>query len=112
MYRKIWTPVVDENLRLAKQVDNKFDRYAVQGLCTVNGDEEKEVGHIPKEISRIMSSIIDDTDCNITVTVTGEYRGSKGGKGLEVPIKIVVASVNRQKIKKIERQLKGKPCVE
>lgn len=105
VYSQTWTPILDESIELIKEPDNPFDRFAVKGTC-----KDRDVGHIPREVSKILTSVMDQ--CDVQAHVFGEPRGAKGGKGTEVPIKLTIGSNERKTITKLQRQLKKKKCVE
>ena len=105
VYSQTWTPILDENIGLIREPDNPFDRFAIKGTC-----KDRDVGHLPREVSKILFSVMDQ--CDVQAQVFGKPRGAKGGKGIEVPIKVTIGSDVRKTITKLERQLRKKKCVE
>ena len=66
--------------------------------------------NLTKEISKIIHSVIETI--TIDASVFGEARGARGGKGLEVPIKLVCSSDNRLELRTLDKRLKKKVYVE
>ena len=55
MYQTLWTPVIGETLSLAVGPTNPHDSYAVavvQG--SGRGRDETIVGHVPRNVSRVI----------------------------------------------------------
>ena len=79
-YKDIWSPFVGEMLRLTVEHTNPHDSFAV----AVEKDGTA-VGHIPKNISRIVSFFL-KKDGNVGFCeVTGTKVNRGAGLGLEIP---------------------------
>ena len=82
VYKEYWTPVIGQTLHTRKEEGNPKDKYAV-----AVAKEERTVGHMPQEVSRISWYFLDNGG-EITCEVTGRRKLSAiPGKGLEVPCK-------------------------
>ena len=79
-YKDIWTPAVGEVLVLKHEPDNVKEKSAV--AVHKEGDV---VGHVPYNISSLLSNFL-KRDCNKGfVEVTGSHVNHGAGYGLEVP---------------------------
>ena len=87
VYKDDWNPSIGDIFALEIEETNQHDRYAVAVLVN-----EVIVGHIPREISKIVYYFI--RNCG---TVTGEVEDRrKRGKGLEIPcIYVFVKTLRR-----------------
>lgn len=55
VYRNSWISQREETLSVKHKEDNLFDRYAIAAVKRDQGNpREKVVGHLPKEISRLL----------------------------------------------------------
>ena len=55
VFRKIWEPVIEEELKCAHEVGNEYDVFSVK-TCQGSGET---VGHLPGEISRATKFLLD-----------------------------------------------------
>ena len=55
VFRKIWEPVIEEELKCAHKVGNEYNVFSIK-TCHGNG---KTVGHLPREISRATKFLLD-----------------------------------------------------
>ena len=55
VFRKIWEPVIEEELKCAHEVGNEYDVFSIK---TCQGSR-KTVGHLPREISRETKFLLD-----------------------------------------------------
>jgi len=92
-YKNVWTPFVGEVLHVEQEAHNPEDRFAVAVLKT------GIVGHVPREISRIVWYFIEHNG-TVSCEVTGHR---KRGIGLEVPCRYTFCAK-----KKLIRQLQKK----
>ena len=80
-YIDSWDPKVgDENLDLVPEEDNKHDDFAVAIKF-----EDRIVGHVPKNLSKIMSRFTKIPSCSLRCKVTGKRVNRGAGYGLEIP---------------------------
>ena len=82
VYGEEWIAVLGEELFCEWEIGNVVDRYTV----AVKKDSGETVGHVPKKISRICSSFLQQGYV-LTATVTGRRRYSSDlvQGGLEIP---------------------------
>ena len=81
-YIDSWDPKVsDENLELVPEEDNEDDDFAVAIKF-----EDRIVGHVPKNLSKIMNRFTKITSCSLRWKVTGKRVNRGAGYGLEIPI--------------------------
>ena len=82
VYGEDWIAVLGEKLVCEREIGNVVDRYAV----AVKKDSGKTVGHMPKKISRMCSSFLQQGYV-FTATVTGccRYSSDLLQGGLEIP---------------------------
>lgn len=81
-YMEIWTPKVgDENICLKSENDNEHDKFAVAVLF-----EERVVGHVPKNLSKLFNQFLKIPNCTIGCKVTGKRVNRGAGYGLEIPV--------------------------
>ena len=100
VYKSIWTPILNEQLRPFQEHGNAEDLFAV-AVCT-SGD--LKVGHVPREIARICWYFLEH-DGEIVCTVTGTRRRSPLAQGgLEIPCKLKFIG-KRKHIKKLKKLL-------
>ena len=96
VYKTIWTPYVGEELLLAIEENNLFDRRAVAVLK--NGEI---VGHMPHELAQFSWFFLKRDSGSIKAVVTGKR---KKGLGLEVPCDYNYHGPQRM-MKKLEKLL-------
>uniref|UniRef100_A0A1X7SH94 HIRAN domain-containing protein n=1 Tax=Amphimedon queenslandica TaxID=400682 RepID=A0A1X7SH94_AMPQE len=80
VYKRIWTPYMNEKLTATPAEDNPFDKYAVAVM-----KNEDIVGHIPRKLAKVSWHFI-KRGGEIKITVTGKRQK---GLGLEVPCEYV-----------------------
>ena len=81
-YIDSWDPKVgDENLELVPKEDNEHDDFAVAIKF-----EDRIVGHIPKNLSKIMNRFTKILSCLLRCKVTGNRVIRGAGYGLEIPV--------------------------
>ena len=108
VYKNVWTPVLNEQLRTAQEHGNAQDLFAV-AVCKedttstgISGD--LKVGHVPRVIARICWYFLEH-DGEIVCTVTGTRRRSPLAQGgLEIPCKLKFIGKPKQ-IKKLKKLL-------
>ena len=69
MYEEDWIAVLGEELSCDREIGNVIDRYTV----AVKKDSGETVGHVPKKISRMCSSFLQQGYA-LTAIVTGRRR--------------------------------------
>ena len=77
IYKAIWTPVIGEELTVIPEEANDHDPHAIAVL-----KDEVIVGHVPRELSRILFFFLRRLRSSIVCEITGRR---KHGLGLEVP---------------------------
>lgn len=108
-YRISWIPEKDEVLAVQHEDGNQYDQYAVAAYKR-DMSHNKTVGHLPKEISRLVTFLLIH-GAQISVRVVDEkYRRSllvQGG--LEIPVKVTIimdySETNRKIMNKFENLL-------
>ena len=55
VYKGIWSPLIGEELNCKKEVENKYDKFAVAIYRNTLVDESV-VGHVPLNLSKFFSS--------------------------------------------------------
>ncbi len=81
VYKDVWTPVVGEVLLLKREPNNVRDNCAVAVL-----KEGQVVGHIPYNISAIVSHFLSRDNNKAFAEVTGDRVNRGGGYGLLLPL--------------------------
>lgn len=99
VYKTIWTPHLGEELVLATENGNLFDRHAVAVI-----KDGEVVGHMPHELARFSWFFLKRDGGTIKAVVTGKR---KKGLGLEVPCDYVYSGPQKmlKKLKKLLSQL-------
>lgn len=69
VYKQVWTAVFGEELYTEQELGNVFDCYVI----AVKKDSGETVGHLPKKISRICSTFIQEGG-EIMCTVIGNQK--------------------------------------
>ena len=77
IYKEVWRPIVGERLLVTNEVGNAHDRRAVSVQ-----KEGQIVGHVPRQISRIIFYFLRREGTAGICVIVGRR---KKGKGLEVP---------------------------
>ena len=81
-YMDIRTPKVgDENFCLKSENENQHDKFSVAIVL-----EERLVGHVPKNLSKIFHQFMKIPNCTIGCKVTGKRVNRGAGYGLEIPV--------------------------
>ena len=72
MYQTVWTPAVGETLRLTVEPTNSHNIYAV--VLIQNGRDRivRVVGHVPRNVSHVISFFLKKDGCVGYCEVTGE----------------------------------------
>ena len=112
VYMNIWEPLVGECLKSRKKPTNEMDKTAVAMICINSYSEEVVVGHVPKNMSKIVFVFLSLPQCALDIFVTGKRINRGGGCGLEIPADFYFygpqKAINwlKNKINKIEEKLK------
>ena len=78
----IWTAKVGgKNYCLKSEIENQLDKFAVAIVL-----EERIVGHVPKNVSKIFHQFMKIPNCIIGCKVTGKRVNHGAGYGLEIPV--------------------------
>ena len=86
-YKKYWDLVENKCLHCAPEKENTYDYFAIK-MCQKDG---KIVGHLPLEISRLTTYLLDrGARVTATLTSTSYYAYSLVQGGLEIPCLIKV----------------------
>ena len=81
-YIDSWDPKVgDENLELVPEEDNEHDDFAA-----AIKSEDRIVGHVPKNLSKIMNRFTKIPSCSLRCKVTGKRVNRGAGYVLEIPV--------------------------
>ena len=108
-YRKVWKPEIGQEILVKRQPDNPYDKYAVSAhihLKKTTENQEILIGHLPREISKIVSGLLQKERAVTEATVFDEKeRGAPGGKGLELPIRLKLKSNDLKLLKRTEKCL-------
>jgi len=92
-YRAIWTPTLHEIQLIIHERSNPYDRYAIAATKSLPGTlvVESTVGHLPKEISRLMRFIMLHGAAIVVVKILNtHHRTPLVQGGLEIPIQVIV----------------------
>ena len=80
-YRCFWPdPYVNEVLPATPESDNPYDSFAVAIVR-----EKNVVGHVPREISKIVSQFLNEDGTTVSCRVAGLPVDRRIKKGVEVP---------------------------
>ena len=95
IYKDVWEPIVGEELECKIEDNNEHDRHAVAVM-----KEDRVVGHIPREHSKVCKFFIKRGGC-INVVVCGKRENR--GQGLQIPSKYTFdgSSFDIAKLKKL-----------
>ena len=85
VYVNIWEPLVGECLKSRKEPTNEMDKTAVAVICINSYSEEVVVGHVPKNMSKILFMFLSLPHCALDIFVTGNRIILGGGYGLKIP---------------------------
>lgn len=87
-----WTPAIGQEIHFKREVDNKYDKYAVAGVF-----EDAIVGRVPKELTKCFSKIVEHKDLEIKAHVYDEKKKrSQSRKGLEILLDVKVEGSKKQ----------------
>ena len=90
-YKDIWTPKVrDENFCLKSESENQHDKFAVAIPL-----EEKVVGHVPINLSKIFHQFLKIPNCTIGCKVTGKLVNRGAGYVLEIPVQYIFVGAEK-----------------
>ena len=81
----MWTPAVGETLRLTVEPTNSHDIYAVALIQDGRDRTVRVVGHVPRNVSRVISFFLKKGGHVGYCEVTGERTNRGAGLGLEIP---------------------------
>ena len=82
-YMDIWTPKVGYgNFCLKSENENQHDKFAFAIVL-----EERLVGHVPKNLSKMFHQFMKIPNCTIGCKVTGKRVNRGAGYGLEIPVR-------------------------
>ena len=113
VFRKIWEPVIEEELKCAHEVGNEYDVFSIK-TCQGSG---KTVGHLPREISRATKFLL-DRGATVNAKLSSEhYRKSplfQGGLEIACIITVTMPGTVRnhmviERYKEIVERLYCKP---
>ena len=82
-----------------------MEKTAVAVICINSYSEEVVVGHVPKNMSKIVFMFLFLPHCPLNILVTGKRINRRGGYGLEIPANFYFYGPEN-KINKIEEKLK------
>ena len=85
VHMNIWKPPVGECLKRRKEPTNKMEKTAVAVIRINSYIEEVVVGHVPKNMSKIVFMFPFLPHCALDIFVTGKRISRGGGYGLEIP---------------------------
>ena len=78
VYMNIWEPLVGECLKSRKEPTKEMDKAAVAVICINSYNDEVVVGHVPKNMSKIVYMFLSLPHCALDIFVTGK-RTNRGG---------------------------------
>ena len=85
VYINIWETLVGECLKSRKEPTNELDKTAVAMTRINSYSEEVVVGHVPKNISKIVFMFLSLPHCALDIFVTRRRVNHGGGYGLDIP---------------------------
>lgn len=104
VYKNIWTPIIGESLvcKEDKRVEaQELDKNAIGTYKLMDGNETL-VGHLPIELSKLISFFIEIGDNHVNATVTGKR---KREIGLSVPAKFICFTSSKSYAKILHGEL-------
>ena len=104
IYKQTWVPIIDQRIILEHQ-PSVFDSNAFTGFI-FKDDQRIEVGHLPREISKVISDFREDLKVEGRVKNV-EAVGAPGGRGLQIPIQVKIKSTDLKKLQLVRRKLKA-----
>ena len=78
VYMNIWEPLVGECFKSRKEPTNEMDKAAVAAVRINSYNDQVVVGHVPKNMSKIVYMFLSLPHCALDIFVTGK-RISRGG---------------------------------
>ena len=104
-YMDVWDPKIgDKDVHLAPEEDNEHDSFAVAIFF-----QGRIVGHVPRNLSRVMNCFMKIPGCSIACKVTGKRVNRGAGYGLEIPVSYELIGAEKAvdwAEKKLEKYLK------
>ena len=92
VYRRSWSPSLEEQLECRREAGNDKDRYAVAVL-----KHGSVVGHIPRRISAACSLFIERNGrINCRITGARQYSADLPQGGLEIPCELTLKVTKRR----------------
>ena len=89
-YQRVWLPLIGQRLSDERELHNPEDRFAVAAMKHSSTGDTSVVGHLPREISRVLWYFLlhgGEIDCE----VIGERRRSPLVQGgLEIPCHVTL----------------------
>ena len=85
IYINIWEPLLSECLKCMKEPTNAVDKNAVAVVRTNSISKDVVVGHVPKNISMVLSMFLSLPRGTLNIVVTGKHVNHGAGYGLEIP---------------------------
>ena len=79
MYQTMWTPAIGEMLRLTVELTNSHNIYAVALIQDGRDRTIHVVGHVPRNVSRVISFFLKKDGCIGYCEVTGERTNHGAG---------------------------------
>lgn len=90
-YMGIWEPKIgDEDFTFVNENDNQYDQFAI--AVTFEG---RTVGHVPKNLSKILNRFTKIPSCELKCRVTGKRVNRGAGYGLEIPVSYTLIGVEK-----------------
>ena len=105
VYRDIWKLALNQFINFKRERNNRYDRFAVAGMTKLPGTLAASiVGHVPRELSRIIWYAIDKGARITTTLVSTQAKDSPLVEaGLEILVIVKVEwenEINLQRLKK------------
>ena len=77
VYRKVWQPLENESLDCLHEPDNIYDMFAIKTCRNdCNGKRGRIVGHLPIEVSRLTTFLLDRGAAVSATLISTRYRSS------------------------------------
>ena len=101
----VWNPTQNEQLSVEPEPNNRFDIYAIAAVK--HDHSTRIVGHLPKEVSRLVKFIlVHGAEASIKVVDDNYRRSPLVQGGLEIPILVTIkmarSEKNQAKLTKLE----------
>lgn len=75
-YRGVWRVVVGDEVVLVREPENPYDDMAIAGRVN-----ETVVGHLPRDVSKIIAPLIDSGRAELSATIRDRPRGANARVG-------------------------------